>query len=190
MNEINNNETNERITNLNNNPNPDYDERPTKSGLMLAILALVVLGGIVYAISNNDDEVIVVDNADDVLIDDEITVTTTDSVIARLESSNNPNLVLGSEVNDEAVFVTEVVSDRLFRVSASDARGSGILMYLDDSLDLGSAETAIEVEVGDIVVVSGEYTNDLSDQTLEADDSNTVNVAGAVLLVMEIDFQN
>lgn len=176
------------MNDLNNNPDPTFDDKPTSFGPLLGILSVVVLGAILYSVFAGDDEVVRVDLNDPVEIDRDIRVDTNPVFVRDLESADDFRVVLGSRVNSQDVFVTEVISDRIFRVSETDNAGKGILMYLDDSLDLGAAEGRVDVEVGDTVMVSGEFTDDLSDQTLEADDSNTINVDGAVLLVTDIEF--
>jgi hypothetical protein len=183
--------------------NDNYDDRaetaqdpahdkPTHILPLIGILLLIVVGGIVYAlVANNNETIVVVDQSDQVIIDENVVISDTPVFLRDIEEfSDDISLIVGSGVINQSAYVTEIISDRMFRVSETDQRGRGIIMYLDDSLDLGTSEQVIDVEVGDIIIISGVVTNDLSNQTLEADESNVVEVARAVLLVSEIEFVN
>lgn len=97
----------------------------------------------------------------------------------------NPDLSSDEITFYEGVVVTEVVSDRMFRIN--DAEGSSVLMYLDDQLDLENSEFVVDVNEGTVVNVNGRFTSDLSGQTLEEDESNTINVDETVFLVTSFD---
>ena len=143
------------------------------------LLGLLLLGGLLYLLFAASDEV-----DDNVVVDPVPVVDTTDDLV-----DNQPIVaVAGDNVVNANVVVEEVISDRLFRVTGTNLPAEGSLLYLDDSLDLDAAETNVDVNEGDRLQVSGEYRNDLDSQTLEADESNVVNVDPIVLVVTDIDF--
>ena len=163
---------------------PVYEEK--NNGLWWLLLALAGLGLLFFVLLpllNDDDDVDLIDDDiditedvdndfDDDLFDDDVTVITP---------------VIGDTLTNSTVVVEEVISDRLFRISGVDFPPAGVLMYLDDSLDLGEMETEIDVDEGDRLVLDGEYRADLDNQTLEPDESNTVNVEGIVFVVTDLE---
>jgi hypothetical protein len=125
--------------------------------------------------------------------DSDITPIVTDDSLVIDEDEQNQDfvnnsivLVIGDTLIGSEITVTEVISDRLFRATGVDLPATGTLFYLDDSLDLLDAEGEIVVEQGDVFSVGATYTDDLSSQTLEPDESNVVNLERNVFLVTEI----
>ena len=159
------------------------------------VIGLIVLGLIGFFLIDagvlDRDEVddlnvnnpIIDDDTDNNVIPDEVVDVNVDA--DNETSILNPDLNTGEVTFFEGVVVTDVISDRLFRVN--DAAGVSILMYLDDRLDLANSEFVVDIEEGAVVNVNGRYTNDLSGQTLEEDESNTINVDGTVFLVTSFD---
>jgi hypothetical protein len=152
---------------------------------LLVLLALIFF--LVELFADDTDEVQdlnvdIVDQADQFVQDN---VGDNDTIVAldvtedtdTQPTGNNPIEIRGGTI-------TEVVSDRLFRVDTPD-RGN-VLMYLDDAYDLGESEVEIDLNQGQPISVSGRYTDDLSGQTLEPDESNVVNVERTVFLVTQL----
>ena len=166
---------------------PVYEEKKSPLGLLLAVAGLIILGFIIFSLAGDDDEIDVVDT-DPVLENDfdedlGLDIDNPAPVVSIIRPA------VGVSLAGESARVTEVISDRLFRIGGTTFPANGVLMYLDDSLDLGDMEDDIVVNVGDRIAVSGQYQSDLSNQTLEADESNQVNVDGIVFVVDDIDFQ-
>ena len=161
----------------------------TQSSWLPWVIGLLLLAGLLFLLIElfADDE----DEVQDLNVDlGETNGIVTDNVgdndtIVDITPDNN---TLDADIDTTVtafnnVSVTEVISDRLFRGTAN---GQAVLMYLDGSLDLGAAETRIDIDTGDRVSVNGRYTNDLSGQRLESDESNAVNIDRTVFLVTSL----
>ena len=151
---------------MTNELNQDTNKSP-----LLWIIGLIILLVVLFLLTK------LFTDKQDVVLEDNTPTMTNDNVI-----TNTPVTPVVTEYNE--VSITEVISDRMFKARTSS--GETFTFYLDDSLDLNKAEFKIVMVAGEKVTVKGMMTDDLSNQTLEKDESNVVTVEQEVFLVSDI----